>query len=143
MPRDGLSCWDCPEPIFQIEENTEFTLTVTDPLSGCTAESRLFARYEPECTDKAYFLPNIFSPNEDGKNDEALIFAENPSEFIRLTIFDRWGEQMFTSEELEEGWDGLFRGEKAISGVYVMKIDAICETTGDPYTFYGDITLIR
>jgi len=143
MPREGLSCWDCPDPIFMIEESTEFTLIVTEPKSGCEAESRLYARYEEECTEQAFFLPNIFSPNSDGRNDAALVFAENPSEFVSLTIFDRWGEKMFFSEELDQGWDGLFRGEKAMGGVYVMKIDAICETTNDPYTFYADITLLR
>lgn len=142
-PREGLSCWTCPDPIFLIEESTEYFLTVTDKSSGCAAESRLWARYEEECTEKAYFLPNIFSPNADGKNDQAQIFAENPTEFISLSIFDRWGEQMFYSEDLDEGWDGLFRGEEAMSGVYVMKIDAICETTNEAYTIYADITLLR
>lgn len=143
FPHEGLSCWDCPDPIFLITESTEYNLVITDPKSGCELESRLYARYEPECTDEAYFLPNIFSPNGDGQNDEAMVFAENPSEFLKLTIFDRWGEQMYSSEDINEGWDGLFNGEEAMNGVYVMKIDAICEFSRKPYSFYADITLVR
>ncbi len=143
FPHEGLSCWDCPDPFFEIIGAGEYELVVTDPISGCQADARLYARYETQCTNQTFYLPNIFSPNGDGRNDEAMVFAQNPNEFISLSIFDRWGEQMFYSEDLNEGWDGYLQGEEAIIGVYVMKIQAICESSKEAYTFYADITLAK
>jgi len=143
LPLSGLSCYDCDSPLIQVTDDASYELVVTDENTGCQLTKEIEIRYNEECTEQAFYLPNIFSPNGDGQNDYALIFPADVNEFISLAIYDRWGNEMFTSEDPEEGWDGNFQGKKATPSVYVMKITAICLTSGLPYVFYGDIVLAR
>lgn len=85
-----------------------------------------------------WYIPNVFSPNDDGFNDEFMLFTRIPTNY-HLEIFDRWGEcivdENLQSNEL--GWDGRFNGKDAEIGVYVWEITCI-----DKHLF-GDVTLIR
>jgi gliding motility-associated-like protein len=76
------------------------------------------------CLDDMVFVPNSFTPNEDGLNDEFRAIA--PGQCIdkfRLSIFDRWGEKLFASDNLENGWDGSFRGKPVENNIYVYVVE--------------------
>jgi gliding motility-associated-like protein len=143
LPFSGLSCYDCDSPFIRVTDDADYQLIITDADTGCQLDKEISIRYNEECTEQAFYLPNIFSPNGDGQNDFALVFPADVNEFISLAIYDRWGNQMFATEDPEQGWDGNFQGQEAIPAVYVMKITAICLTSGLPYVFYGDIVLAR
>lgn len=81
-----------------------------------------------------WYIPNAFTPNGDGINDEFIMFTPTDSEY-RLTIFDRWGNIVHSSKSLtnHSGWDGIDH----LPGVYVWKIDCM-----DKHLF-GNVTLIH
>lgn len=68
----------------------------------------------------ALYIPNAFTPNDDGKNDRFIPIGENITDFHML-IFNRWGERIFETEDMQSGWDGR-RGNKVQEDVYVYVI---------------------
>ena len=96
--------------------------------------------------DLLWYIPNSFSPNEDGINDVwkpvgATVDATN----YKLTIFNRWGEQVFTTGNIDEGWNGSSNGSDyyADTGVYTYLIKVTSATTEEKFEFTGFITLVR
>ncbi len=143
-PPEGLSCTTCPNPtIANLESSLNYELEIIDLNSGCQLDTLILARYINDCTEKAFYLPNIFSPNEDGVNDGYRIFAFDEKEFISLSIFDRWGGRLFSTTEISETWDGNFHGSPLSLGVYVILVNAICTESGERYGFASDITIVR
>jgi gliding motility-associated-like protein len=71
--------------------------------------------------DFTVFIPNTFTPNNDGKNDMFLVYGENISE-VSMEIYDRWGMKLFESHDPYIGWDGRYRGEICQVGTYTYII---------------------
>jgi gliding motility-associated-like protein len=69
------------------------------------------------------FVPNTFTPNEDGNNDTFQPKLTGVTKY-RLTIYSRWGQKIFETTNVLESWDGTFKGEGCKSEVYVWNIDA-------------------
>jgi len=67
------------------------------------------------------YAPNAFSPNGDGLNDEFTLVSPADLPYFRLQVFDRWGKQIFESEDLFQGWDGTYKGKNSPVGTYVWK----------------------
>jgi gliding motility-associated-like protein len=89
----------------------------------------------------AIFAPNAFSPNNDGHNDRFNVYVPN-SRFAEITIFNRWGEQIYYSPDPQEGWDGTYKGQAVQEGVYLFVV-RVTGVDGQPYERSGTITLIR
>lgn len=87
------------------------------------------------------YFPNTFTPNEDGINDAYLASGTLVKEF-KIQIFDRWGEKLFTSNDLYKGWDGSYRGSPSKEDTYIYKAWAK-DYFGKSYDFTGHINLIR
>ena len=89
------------------------------------------------------YLPTAFTPNNDGYNDRFRVYGEDVSE-ISILIYNRWGQLMYTSYDMENGWDGKVRlkDEPAPGGVYVYKIKAI-HKDGLNTNYEGIVTLLR
>lgn len=73
--------------------------------------------------EMALYVPNTFTPNDDGLNDTFGIAGEAISEF-RIQVFNRWGQLVFESKNANERWDGTYAGQKVPQGVYIYKITA-------------------
>jgi gliding motility-associated-like protein len=86
-------------------------------------------------------VPMGFSPNGDGNNDILYVYG-NEIESISFDVYDRWGELVFSSTTVDNGWDGNYNGKAASSGVYVYKMKAIF-IDGEIINKNGDITLVR
>ena len=73
--------------------------------------------------EKPYSLysPNAFSPDGDGVNDFFNISGQKIEDF-QIEIFNRWGQMVYKSFDLNDGWDGTFNGKKLPTGTYVYKI---------------------
>jgi large repetitive protein len=92
--------------------------------------------------DPGIYVPNTFTPNDDGLND---VFLPVLNSFIgwnyRLLIFDRWGEVIHESRDRNAGWDGRARGQDSQVDVYLWKV--IVERDGDARDFVGHVSLVR
>lgn len=137
-PSNGLSCTDCPNPIANPFLNTTYTVTVTAP-NGCSQTAQATVNVDLPCAPA--FMPTIFSPNGDGLNDELCLMG---SCILSMTfsIYNRWGELVYTSNNQLECWDGTFRGKPAPAGVYAYKLRATLED-GTIQEESGNITLAR
>lgn len=96
--------------------------------------------------DLLWFIPNSFSPNEDGINDvwkpiAGTIDVDN----YKLSIYDRWGAKVFTTTDINEGWNGSMRGDGYYleAGVYTYIIKVTSATTKERYELNGYITLLK
>lgn len=88
-------------------------------------------------------IPTGFSPNGDGMNDVFRIVKYlDIAHLNEFAVFDRWGEKVFSTDNIAEGWDGDFRGKPAPVGVYVWTLTATTEE-GEEIARKGNVTLIR
>ncbi len=101
-----------------------------------TSSAQLFVYDEFE-----FLIPNVFTPNNDGINDEFAVRACGVYEY-EITIYNRYGAELFWSNSLNINWDGYYRGRKASPGVYFYTIN-IKDFKGDYISYTGTCTLIR
>ncbi len=87
-------------------------------------------------------VPNAFSPDGDGINDLFGAISEGVEDYD-LNIYNRWGEIVYHSNDINESWDGSFKGTKAMQDAYVYVIEAR-GADDDNYTkLKGTVSLIR
>jgi gliding motility-associated-like protein len=91
--------------------------------------------------DGSIFAPTAFSPNNDGLNDEFLLKGEGITSY-QLVIFNRWGQQVYISRNINNSWDGKFKGNPSPEGVYIWKLEASI-LSGKEVNLGGSLTLIR
>jgi gliding motility-associated-like protein len=113
---------------------------VTAEANGCTAEACIEVAFDTECC--AVFVPNAFSPNDDGVNDGFLPLSGCGFEGYSLRIFDRWGQLVFESENPDDEWNGRFRGRPLEPGVYVYVLNCRFSAV-DERELYGSFSLVR
>ncbi len=124
-------------PTVHPQRDTWFILTVTDA-NGCKDEDSVFIKVNLINTIQ---IPNAFSPNGDGLNDEFRpIIPANITSFI-LTIYNRWGEKIFESTNSNKGWDGKFKNENQPIGTYIYTCSYL--ENGILKTQKGAVLLIR
>ncbi|MBW6484135.1 MAG: gliding motility-associated C-terminal domain-containing protein, partial [Vicingaceae bacterium] len=136
-PSFGLSCVSCAQPVASPSESTWYFVTVTNA-NGCQAADSVFVEVDPS---SSLYIPNIFSPNDDGNNDVYLVRGKGVSQFL-LQIYNRWGQLVFESNDIEKGWDGTKDGNPFNQGVFVYKITATM-SSGKKINETGNITLLR
>ena len=128
-------------PIALPEETTTYTVTVTGPL-GCVSERSVeVVVVDLECREPFVFIPNAFTPNGDNENDILYVRGSNIDE-VFLTVYNRWGEKMFETNDKNIGWDGTYKGEQLPPDVYGYYMKVIC-FNGMEYFKKGNITLMR
>lgn len=126
---------------YTAEHNGTYTVLATLDC-GCNIFSNeilLDSLAEYECGE--IFVPSAFSPNGDGRNDTLKVYG-NCIIQMELKIYDRWGEQVFESNEQAIGWDGNFRGKPFNTDVFVYYLKAE-EKDGSVVKLKGNVTLMR
>jgi gliding motility-associated-like protein len=131
-----LSCNSCPNPIASPLKTTSYCVQVTD-INGCEAKDCMTIEVE-----SAVYVPNAFTPNEDGLNDIFKPIIEHVHDY-ELFIFDRWGELVFKTSNTEEGWDGSYKQKTCKSDVYVYKITYTDDFKKKHYEQLGKVTLVK
>ena len=113
---------------------------VATSTGGCTDTTLQDVIVEPEFT---LYIPNAFTPNEDGTNDVFYAYGNEISDF-HMMLFDRWGEMIYQSDNINTGWDGKAKGgtEVAQQGVYVYKIE-VTDFRGKLHHYTGSVTLLK
>ena len=139
LPAEGLSSTTIPNPIASPTQNTVYTVTVVDS-QGCVGTASTLVIVCP-IEVKPVYIPNIFSPNGDGENDVFYVYGTTVK-FLRMQIFNRWGEKVFESTDQRVGWDGIYKGKMQNPAVFVYKIDI---TLDDDTKLLkaGSVTLVR
>jgi gliding motility-associated-like protein/uncharacterized repeat protein (TIGR01451 family) len=143
-PSIGLSCNDCQTPSIQVPETTTYTIKGTD-VQGCS-DSTAFTIKVDEAV--RVFVPNAFSPNNDGENDILMVYSPGDVQEVKaFRIFSRWGEQVFEQQNFPPnfegyGWDGTFRGAEMNTGVFVYFVEVLL-IDGRTEVLTGDVTLFR
>ncbi len=94
--------------------------------------------------DATFWVPNAFTPDSDGKNDIFRPICNNPDlEYYELRIFDKWGEQVFLTYDITQGWDGTFKGEIGTPSSYVWIIYYKTPGLFVKHKIAGKVTLVR
>ena len=134
---DTVSAWIFKGETYQLENYRitaagEHLLQFTSAL-GCDSLVLLQLDYYN------LYIPNVFSPNGDGLNDEFEVFGQdNFLEFSEQIIFDRWGNEVYRGEE----WDGKFKGKYVNPGVYTYLVYVVMDD-GIKRRFSGSVTVVR
>ena len=140
-PTGTLGTPNAPNTTAYPSDSTFYYITVIDSL-GCEYRDTLFMPcIDVICGRPNVFIPNAFSPNGDGQNDQLCFRGEWIVSF-HIAIFSRWGEKVFETNDINECWDGTYKGNICQSGVYMYSCEIECEGHQESF-FKGDVTLIR
>ena len=142
---DPLSCSSCPQTALgpMTTSQTAVVNGVSD--GGCPGQDLIWIEVSEQ---RRVYIPNSFSPNDDGINDIFRVFTLGDGAMIRnLAIYDRWGNAVWQQKDMpvddpSAGWDGTFRARVMDPGVYVYVVE-LDWPDGQRQLFKGDIALIR
>jgi gliding motility-associated-like protein len=137
QPATWLDCDTCQHPWATPYLPTYYTVMVVDSL-GCsdTAAVNVFVNI-----DREVFIPNAFTPDGDGNNDYFMVYGKNIKS-VELSVYNRWGEKVYESNDIAQGWDGLFKDNKLDPAVFVYIAD-VEFIDGFVSTYKGNVTLVR
>lgn len=138
-----LSCIDCLTPVVTTDHQISLQLEVTDE-NGCLGEDIITIYIQK---DFGVVVPTGFTPNQDGMNDVLMVHGKPDVQVNYFRVYDRWGELLFEDTDFPtntpgRGWDGNFRGEPMMGGVYIWHIEATLPD-GNVITEHGSTTLVR
>jgi gliding motility-associated-like protein len=140
IPSVGMECPSCSVIEVSPQQNTVYVVKATNGF-GCYDYDTILVRVEKICGD--VFVPTAFSPNGDNINDHALVKNNNCIRSLVFSIFDRWGEKVFYTEDPKSiGWDGTYKGKAMDAGVFVFYVDAVL-SDNTTVSQKGNITLVR
>lgn len=132
-------------PVWTTSTPGDFALIAQDSCGTIQVDFRVGAETDERLS--FFYVPNVFSPNFDGVNDEFLVFPGPGVEIslFNLLVFDRWGGLLFQTDDIQIGWDGRTGLEELDPGVYVYYFEAEIRVCGQSRRIFkeGDITLIR
>jgi large repetitive protein len=116
------------------------TITVTPTYNGCAGTAKSYA-ITVIPLDKDIFVPNVFTPNGDGKNDILYAYS-NYISTLEMRIFNQYGQQVQLITDTKKGWDGRYKGTPQPVGVYMYTVKATM-IDGRSIQLKGNITLLR
>lgn len=138
-PSYGLNCINCEDVYAQPLETTTYHIEYEDS-SGCFVKSVNITVF----VDEKYSLdlPSAFTPNNDGKNDIVYVKGWGIKKLLEFSVFNRWGEKIFTTDNINTGWDGTFKGkpQNIDTYVYYVKVELY---SGKEIEKKGTINLFR
>jgi gliding motility-associated-like protein len=137
-PSTGLSCTNCPNPTVATAITTSYYLFGTNE-QGCSGNDTvtIFVTQGGE----VLYIPNSFSPNDNYINELFCVYGTS-IKTIDIKIYDRWGELVFHSTDIKQGWDGKLRGKNVEGGVYVYAVN--CEWLSGASAYRnGIVTVLR
>jgi gliding motility-associated-like protein len=142
-PSTYLSCADCFDPSITIDPTFDPTTIYVDVLTdeGCAFSDSILVMLGERCGDDLAQLPTAFTPNDDGNNDIFRVRGVGISDVEIFRVYNRWGEKLFETTNINEGWDGTYKGEKVEQGTYMYYVQVICPLTKEVLTIKGDVFL--
>jgi gliding motility-associated-like protein len=139
-PSAGLSCTNCPNPIAQPLVNTIYSVTIEDD-AGCFSVTSTFEfEVKPLTTID---VPTAFTPDGDGINDFIFVNGLGIKKLIEFKIYNRWGQLLFETSDIKEGWNGFYRGKLQPVETYVYFASVETWLEGEILTKKGSFNLLR
>ena len=136
-PGKWLSDSSIRNPVALPYESISYTLIAKK--NNCTAKDTVNITV---IQNDFLFVPTGFTPNSDGKNDRIIPLINGRFSLKEFSIYNRYGERVYTTASRGEGWDGRIRGVLQTSGVYIWVLNAL-NPDGSPLNQKGTVTLIR
>ena len=127
-----------PDITVSPENDTTYMVIGTD-VNGCQDTAYVIVKIDKDCV---HWLPNIFSPNGDGRNDEFTLRHKGLETYF-IAIYDRWGNLVFESDDKFKNWDGKHNGTITNNNVYVYMMNGKCFNSEEPFEQPGNVTVVR
>ncbi len=138
-PPDYLTCTDCTDPYVEhLNQPMTYVVSSTSE-AGCRMEDTVHISLT--CNDDVVYVPNAFTPNGDDKNDIFRVRTYGMKD-ITFRVFSRWGEMVFETNDINEGWDGYYKGKPCEPAVFDWYIEGTC-SGGQKVLKKGNVTLIK
>ncbi len=120
-------------------KTTPYTITITDG-NGCTASDELLVFVNVMTQLPIY---NAFTPNHDGQNDQfTLRLFHDMIQLVHLRIYNRYGQEIYSTSDIDSGWDGTFNGKDQEIGTYIYEVSFL-DANGEPHVLKGNVSLLR
>jgi gliding motility-associated-like protein len=131
-------------PIHQFTSEGNFNVTATVTLSCgnyiVSQNIQIIKCDKARIVLNEIFVPDAFSPNSDGNNDK--LFVRGSIKDFTFSVFNRWGEVVYRTQNQSTGWDGSFRGKELDAGVFVYYLSGF-DAAGNTINKKGNITLVK
>lgn len=137
-PTNIVNCIDCEDVTTVGIRTTKYTVKAYDQNTGCFDSLNIIIKVD---ASKHIYIPNAFTPNEDSRNDKWQVFTKG-IKYFKVDVFNRWGELVFSSVDLNEGWDGTYKDAPASPGIYPYQVN-ITYLDGEVIKSKGSINLIK
>ena len=141
-PQDVKLYWNTGENTNSINPSKEGIYWVKSISKTCGVKTDSVTVKYKNC-DCDIYIPNSFTPNDDDRNDIFIPVFQCEYSYFLLTIFDRWGNTVYTSTNINGKWDGKFKSNPCPDDVYVYRIDAVQKNPEKKITRTGHISLFR
>jgi gliding motility-associated-like protein len=150
-PDSTLSCRKCKNPVASPRQTTTYKATIYYGKNGitCTNEAEITITVLTTCNGDIVYVPNTFTPNNDGHNDVFRIRGNGVTKINHFRIFDRWGNKVFEAVDVSPnsdlaGWNGKMNniGMETNPGVFVYDYEVEC-VNGQKFSGKGNVTLTR
>ena len=138
QPFEDVTCFSCPATTtYPLNETTTF-IVFYEQSGGCQTSDTLTVFVEESF---AFGVPNSFSPNGDGVNDILYVRGSNITR-LNFMIYNRYGEEVFSTTDQSKGWDGTKNGRELNAGVFGYYLE-VFQVDGTRHEVKGDVTLVR
>ncbi|MBS1654896.1 MAG: gliding motility-associated C-terminal domain-containing protein [Bacteroidetes bacterium] len=137
-PPTGLSDAEISNPTVTISDDMTYTLTVTTD-EGCTEKDAVTIKV---FKGSAVYVPTGFTPNGDGLNDILRPYLIGITQLDYFSVYNRWGQLVYTTKTIGQGWDGRIGGREATTGSFIWVLKAK-DLLGKIYQLKGSVTLIK
>jgi gliding motility-associated-like protein len=137
-PATGLSTDTIATPIFNYTDSMLYQISIVTT-AGCRITDTLLVRMFAE---KKIYVPDYFTPNNDGKNDKLYPFLVGVTKLTRFRIWNRWGQLVFQTQKAEEGWDGYYQGVRQPMETYLWMAEGL-DIDGKIIYANGSVVLVR
>jgi len=139
-PTTDLSCSACPNPVSTSTVDIEYRVFVTDTM-GCFSIVNTFTVHVE--AKASVDVPTAFTPNGDGVNDIIYVKGWGIKKLNFFRIFNRWGQLIFESNDINIGWDGTYNGVPQNMETYVYQVSVETYVDDEPVTKASTFKLIR
>jgi len=137
-PSIGLDNNTVPNPVATLQNDQVYELTVTTA-EGCVAKDSIHIEV---FKGSAIYVPNAFTPDGNGLNDRLKPAYAGIKKLYYFTVYNRWGQKVFSTNNTRDGWDGKVGGKIPATGTYVWLLKAE-DITGKVYQMKGTVTVIK